>query len=98
MTRDEVLTRLRAEQAELRRLGVESLSLFGSMARGSMHAESDIDLAARFRSEAKVDAFQFIFISERLKQMLGTSVDLVGEPARRPVIQAGIDKDRIRVF
>jgi predicted nucleotidyltransferase len=40
-----VIATLRAHEAELRKAGVRSLSLFGSAARGKTENDSDIDLA-----------------------------------------------------
>jgi predicted nucleotidyltransferase len=34
----------------------------------------------------------------RLRELVGAPVDLVGEPARKPGMQAEIDRDRLRVF
>jgi predicted nucleotidyltransferase len=42
--RDDAISRLRAHEAELERLGVERLYLFGSTARGEATDESDVDL------------------------------------------------------
>jgi predicted nucleotidyltransferase len=44
MQTDEALARLRSSEAELKRLGVQSLYLFGSTARGEATSESDVDL------------------------------------------------------
>jgi predicted nucleotidyltransferase len=44
MKRDEVLAILDAHREELQKLGVKSLSLFGSVARDEAHADSDVDL------------------------------------------------------
>jgi hypothetical protein len=98
MTRDETIHRLQAHEAELRALGVARLSLFGSVAREEAGPSSDVDLAAEFDPAARVGAFRFVAIADRLRALLGTSVDLVGEPARRPRMQASIDRDRVRVF
>lgn len=92
------ISRLKAHEAELRRMGVASLSVFGSTARGDAGPTSDVDLAATFAEDARVGMFAFAEISRRLKDMLGTPVDLVGEPARRPSMQRQIDRDRLRVF
>lgn len=93
-----ILSRLRAREAELRSLGLAQLSMFGSMARGEAGPDSDVDLAATFDQDARVDMFRFALIEQRLREMLGMPVDLVGEPARKPSMQAGIDRDRMRVF
>jgi len=44
MTRDEALTRLRYRESDLKRIGVQSLYLFGSTARNEAEASSDVDL------------------------------------------------------
>lgn len=91
--------RLLAEhERELRAAGVASLSLFGSTARGEAGPSSDVDLAVSFRPESGVGAFGFAELSQRLARWLECSVDLVGEPARKPAMQRAIDRDRLRVF
>ena len=47
LDRQDIVDVLRRHEMELRRLGVERVSLFGSAARGDMSGESDIDLAVR---------------------------------------------------
>jgi predicted nucleotidyltransferase len=98
MDKATAIARLKVHEAELRMLGVERLSLFGSTARGEERAESDIDLAARFAPEAKVGIFQYAKIADRLEQILTTKVDLVAEPARKARMQIAIDRDRVHVF
>ncbi len=44
MNRDEAISRLQQHEAELKRLGVEHLFMFGSTARGDAKEDSDVDL------------------------------------------------------
>ena len=44
MERSETIALLRQHEAELKRLGVEHLYLFGSTARGEAREDSDVDL------------------------------------------------------
>jgi hypothetical protein len=46
-SRAELLAVLRAHEAELRARGVETITLFGSLARGNGNEMSDVDLAVR---------------------------------------------------
>ena len=46
MERSEAIAKLKQHEAELRRLGVEHLYLFGSTARGEAREDSDIDLSS----------------------------------------------------
>jgi predicted nucleotidyltransferase len=48
-SRSELLAVLRAHEAELRARGVETLTLFGSIARGDATSASEADLAVRPR-------------------------------------------------
>ena len=98
MDKDSAIRTLRAHEAELRALGVQRLSLFGSLARGEAGPDSDVDLAVEFNPEAQVGIFHFAQINARLRQLLGVAVDLVGEPARRPKMRMEIERDRILVF
>lgn len=92
------LARLQAHEHELRGLGIEHLSLFGSVARGDEHTDSDVDLAARFVTDHNMGVFRFIQIEQRIADLLGVKVDLVMEPSSAPRLQAQIDRDRVDVF
>jgi uncharacterized protein len=98
MHSDHALARLKSHEVELRHMGIASLSLFGSVARGEARPNSDVDLAATFSDNARVGMFAFAAISKRLAELLDTPVDLVGEPARKLTLQQQIDRDRVRVF
>lgn len=98
MDRTTAFFRLKSHEAELRHLGIASLSLFGSTARGQASSTSDVDVAATFADDAHVGLFAFARIAARLNDLLGVPVDLVGEPARKAALQTEIDRDRVRVF
>jgi uncharacterized protein len=98
LTRAEALSRLREREPEIRALGIECLSLFGSTARDEAEAGSDVDLAARLDRTRRIGAFEYLGVEERLQQLLGVKVDLVTEPARKSRLQAEIDRDRVVVF
>lgn len=98
VTRAAILKRLRAHRSELLRLGVEGLSLFGSVARGQAGAASDVDLATRLDGRKARDLFDLSVIHGRLSEIVGAPVDMVSEPVRKAALQAEIDRDRVRVF
>jgi uncharacterized protein len=94
----EAITRLRDRRRELERLGVLSLSAFGSRVRGDARPDSDLDLAARIRRDRPFGIFAFVDLQHRLEKIAGLPVDLVLEPARKPRLQKEIDKARLSVF
>lgn len=100
MDRATAIARLKSFEPELRALGVESLSLFGSTARDEARPDSDIDVAVSL--EPIVSGFEFFGrldrVREELSQRMGIAVDVIPEPRRPNRIKAAIDKDRQLVF
>jgi hypothetical protein len=102
MTREEILGILRDREAELRGLGVEHVSVFGSAARGDSRTMSDVDLTVRLKpgfSQGGFDYFgRFEALRARLAQILACPVDLVEEPVETARLQEQIDEDRVLAF
>ncbi len=102
MDRDAIIARLRQHEAEFRQLGVESLSLFGSSARGENTAQSDVDLAVKLDHSRMPTGFHYVDrleeLREKLEATLGLPVDVVPEPVRKRRFQETIDRDRVLAF
>jgi hypothetical protein len=81
MERDQALRLLREHMDELRAMGVESLSIFGSVARGEAGPDSDVDVLAEIGPG--IGLFKFVDIRDRLEEILGRPVDLATEDALR---------------
>ncbi|MCX6094925.1 MAG: nucleotidyltransferase family protein [Candidatus Bipolaricaulota bacterium] len=73
--RDAVLEELAKHRSDLSRLGVKSLALFGSTARGEARADSDVDLLVDF--SRPVGLFAFLELKGYLERLLARPVDLV---------------------
>jgi uncharacterized protein len=91
-TAERIIATLRAHEAELRRAGLQSVSLFGSVARGEIESDSDIDLAAEFGPAARMDLLQLAALERRIAELLGGSVDLLPEPAEKSRLQDQINR------
>ena len=72
-------TTLRAHARQVKELaarrGADSVSVFGSVARGDDRYNSDIDLLISFRPG--IDLFDVAELTEELEVLLGTKVDIV---------------------
>ena len=102
MNREQILSRLRAHEAELHAVGVLSVSLFGSAARGETLVDSDVDVAVRLGEHFSKPGLDFFSrldtLQARLSEILGCQVDVVEEPVRRVRVQRRIDADRAVAF
>jgi uncharacterized protein len=76
-------------------MGVVSLGLFGSAARGDMAANSDIDVLVEFSGPATFDGY--MDLKDYLQDLLGRPVDLVTRKALRPALRARIAAEIVNV-
>ena len=93
-SRDQIIEKLRTfknENAE--KYGIESMALFGSVARGEHNENSDVDLLIKFKSPS---LYLYAELSDALEPILGRRVDIVSESAKKsPEFIEEISKDLI---
>ena len=96
MERQEIMLKLKGHLNELKKLGVKSLSLFGSVARDEALESSDVDLLVEF--DRSVGLFDFFRLQHRIEEMLGVQrVDLLMPSAVKPALRDNILREAIRV-
>ena len=74
---------------------VESLSLFGSIIKGTAGADSDIDILVRYRKTPGL--FAFMDLKRYLESIVGKPVDLVTEGALKKQLRSEILQEAVRV-
>jgi uncharacterized protein len=94
VTSKQVQERLANMRTELASLGVRSLDLFGSVARGDSGPDSDVDLLVEFAEP--IGLFHFFRVQKRLEQVLGRRVDLVMRNAVKRQLRARVFGEAIR--
>ncbi len=94
MTLEQVRAIVVAHRAELTELGVASLSVFGSTARGEAGPGSDVDLLVELNRP--MGLFGFFTIQERLEELLGCQVDLAEPEALKPRVRERVLKEAVR--
>ncbi|GAB1388553.1 MAG: nucleotidyltransferase [Rubrivivax sp.] len=77
------------------RFGVTRLALFGSAARGTARADSDIDVLVDFDGPAT--AKRYFGVQFYLEDLLGREVDLVTADALRPRLRPYVERDALDV-
>ncbi len=96
MNRQRALELLRSSKPELAaRYGVTRLAVFGSTARDSAKATSDIDVLVDFDGPAT--SKRYFGVQFYLEDLLGCPVDLVTEKALRPELRPYIERERVNV-
>lgn len=96
----EIIQRLRNHRAELIRMGVRHLYLFGSVARGDAHSESDVDLAYDLVPARKHSLFALGEIEQEIQKILGPSnnIDMASRKDLSDHVRDSALADEIRIF
>ena len=95
-TKEEIVRRILNEREKLALLGVVSIGLFGSFARGEQTPSSDIDILVEFDRE-KHTFDNFMEVSFLLEDLLGRKVEVVTPEGLSPHIGPHILREVERV-
>ena len=97
MHREQAIAQLKQHEAELRRLGVKRLYLFGSTARGTAREDSDINLFFDYE-RGKLGLFELMEIKERTSCILGRKADIMTRDSLHKVLRRRIEASALQVF
>ena len=97
MTREEAIGRLLEHEAELKRLGVEKLYLFGSTARGEAGDNSDVDLFFDY-PKGRLGLYELMDVKEYTASILGAKTDIMTRDSLHKMLRQKIEASAVRVF
>src|SRR5471030_610820 len=97
MKRDEAIGRLQQHEADLKRLGVEHLYMFGSTARGEASQDSDVDLFFDYQ-KGKLGVYELMDVKAYAAGILGRKTDIMTRDSLNKALRETIEATAVRVF
>jgi predicted nucleotidyltransferase len=91
MTKEDIKKVLMRNRKILKKYKVNKIGIFGSFATGRNRKRSDVDLLVEF--DDMIDLFDFVHLSDEIKQILKSKVDLVTPDTIKPYIKPRILKE-----
>ena len=98
MNREEIIARLKENEAALRKRGVAHAALFGSRARGDQRLESDTDIMIEFDPMAQVTIFDYAGLKDYIAGLFDGRVDVVNRDGLKPYVKPAATGDAIHAF
>lgn len=98
MDRQDILTKLRENEAALKARGVSHAALFGSVARGEAGPDSDIDILIEIASDVRMDVFQYVGIVHSIEDLFPVRVDVSNRIALKPHVRPTAERDAVYAF
>jgi predicted nucleotidyltransferase len=96
--RDQIIARLRENEATLRKRGVAHVALFGSRARGDQRPESDTDIMVEFDPSARITVFDYAGLKGYIAELFDGPVDVVNRDGLKPYVRPAATEDAIYAF
>lgn len=96
MDKQTIQQKLRALHSHLSHFDVQTLALFGSVARGEATTTSDIDFLVAFHQPATFD--NYMELKFFLEDALACPVDLLTTQSVRPELKPYVERDLAYVF
>jgi len=96
--RDEVVARLAALEEPLRRHGLTSLALFGSVVHSTARPDTDIDVLVDVAPHAQFSLIDLVSVKDFLEDQLGRKVDVVTRGGLEPAIRNRVLREAEVVF
>ena len=98
MSREEIIARLRENEAALRQRGVAHAALFGSRARGDQQPQSDTDIMIEFDPAARITVFDYVGLKDYIAGLFDGPVDVVNRDGLKPYVRPAATADAIYAF
>lgn len=94
----DVIATLRQHKADLSKIGVLHVAVFGSVARGEQTDESDVDLMIEVDEAVVKSIFDLGGIHQSFCEMLGREVDVSRRDRMRVHVQKEAEREAVLVF
>jgi len=94
----EIITKLRENEAALRARGVTHAALFGSRARGDNRPDSDIDIMIEVDPAAPVGVYEYVALKDYIAGLFDGPVDVVSRDGLKPYIRPAATVDAVYAF
>jgi uncharacterized protein len=98
MNKDQILSRLRENESDLRAHGVVHAALFGSRARGDNGPDSDIDIMIETDPSAHITIFSYVGLKEYIASLFDGPVDVVNRDGLKFYVKPAVMNDILYAF
>jgi len=94
----ESLQILKEHQPELQRRGIKHAAVFGSVARGEVRADSDVDILIDLDPARPMGLFEYATLKLYIDALFGGAADVVNRKTLKPLLHGTIVREAVDAF
>ncbi len=98
MNTQDIIARLRENEAALRARGVAHAALFVSRARGDNRPDSDIDIMIEIAPDASVGVYEYVAITQFLADLFENRVDVANRSKLKTLVRPSAEREAVHAF
>lgn len=98
MNGQDIIAKLKENEAELRKRGVRHAALFGSRARGESTPASDTDIMIEIDPDAHIGVWGYAGVKAYIASMFDGPVDVIDREALKPYVKTAATADAVYAF
>jgi predicted nucleotidyltransferase len=98
MHRDQAIATLQAHEQALRDRGVLHAALFGSVARGEMGRDSDLDIMIDIDPDAQIGVWGYAGIRDYIAALFPGHVDVASRNSLKTPVRVNAERDAVYAF
>jgi len=82
----------------LHKYGIKHAGIFGSVIRGEITADSDIDILVEISKDADLDLLDFVHLKHELENAVKREIDLIEYSTIKPALKENILKEEVSIL
>ncbi|MDA3793430.1 MAG: nucleotidyltransferase domain-containing protein [Elusimicrobia bacterium] len=82
----------------LKKYSVTKAGVFGSLVRGDLKKDSDIDILIKIPDDANLDLLDFVHMKHEIEDSVGREIDLIEYSTIKPILRKNVLKEEIRIL
>ena len=98
MDKQDIIARLKENEAALKAQGVAHAAVFGSVARRDARPDSDIDIMVEIAPDAPVGLWQYTGIVRYIEELFPVPVDVANREGLKPLVRPSAEREAIYAF